>query len=84
MWTGLQQQQGFAVTHIAAEKIPQGIILHGVPLMLFASPENKILYIGRYGDSENQNSQILQQIRSGEAPQLSVLGASHPKQRRRR
>jgi hypothetical protein len=70
-------QQGFAVFHLAANDISQDIGLRGVPLLIFASPENKILYMAGYGSLEDQDTKILQQIRAGQRPKgLPVLGCA--------
>ena len=70
-------QEGFSVVHKAAKDIPQNIGLHGVPLLVFASSEDKILYMGGYGVHSDQDSNILQQIRSGNSPKpIAVLGCA--------
>jgi hypothetical protein len=70
-------QQGFAVFHLAAKDISQDVGLRGVPLLIFASPENKIFYMAGYGSFGDQDTKILQQIRAGQRPKgLPVVGCA--------
>jgi hypothetical protein len=70
-------QQGFPVTHIAAKDIPEQVGLRGVPILVIASSENKISYMGGYGSRGDQDAEILQQVRSGQTPKvLPVLGCA--------
>jgi hypothetical protein len=70
-------QQGFAVSHLAANDISQDVGLRGVPLLIFASPENKIFYMAGYGSFGDQDTKILQQIRAGQRPKgLPVVGCA--------
>jgi len=69
--------EGFTVSHIAAKDLPQETGLHGVPLLVFASPANKIAYVGGYGSTEDRDGEIFEQIRSGHAPKaFAVLGCA--------
>lgn len=71
------RQKGFPVTHIAAKNIPQSTGLYGVPLLVVALPDSKIAYMGGYGNRGDQDGEILQQIRSGQAPRpLAVRGCA--------
>ena len=76
--------EGFSVSHVAAKDLPQETGLHGVPLLVFASPVNKIAYVGGYGSSEDRDGEILEQVRSGQTPTaLAVLGCAIGKGLRR-
>lgn len=69
--------EGFPVTHIAAINIPADIGLNGLPLLVLASPEKKVAYLGGYGTRGDQDGRIFRQIRSGETPQtLAVIGCA--------
>jgi hypothetical protein len=57
-------QQGFAVFHLAANDISQDVGLRGVPLLMFASPKDKILYMAGYESLEDRDAKILQQVRA--------------------
>jgi len=71
------ERAGFSITHIAAKDLPQNTGLHGVPLLVFASPTNHIAYIGGYGSTQDRDAAILEQIRSGQtAKPLAVLGCA--------
>jgi hypothetical protein len=66
---------GFRVTHIAETSVPVAIGLHGLPLLVVASPQRKVAYLGGYGARGDQDARILQQARSGEAPKpFPVIG----------
>jgi hypothetical protein len=77
--------EGFAVTHVAAKDIPQTAGLYGVPLLVLASPGNKIAYMGGYGARGDQDGNILQQIRFGKTPEvLAVRGCAVGERLRRK
>jgi hypothetical protein len=40
---------GYTVSRLAAEAIPESSGLHGVPVLIYATPENKLAYLGGYG-----------------------------------
>lgn len=69
------QAAGFTVTHLQSTSIPPDAGLRGVPLLVFATPENTIAYAGGYGPSERADTQILRTLQSGAKPApLAVLG----------
>jgi hypothetical protein len=77
-------QQGFPITHIAAKDIPDQVGLRGVPILVIASSENKISYMGGYGSHGDQDAEILQQVQSGQKPKvLPVLGCAVGERARR-
>jgi hypothetical protein len=70
-------RKGFPVTHVSAKDISPDIGLRGVPLLIFAAPNGKIVYMGGYGTAGDQDSAILRQVRSGRATRpLAVLGCA--------
>lgn len=70
-------QEGFPVTHIAINTIPASIGLHGLPLLVVASPAKKIAYLGGYGTRGDQDGEIFEQVRSGGTPQVrAVVGCA--------
>jgi len=71
------QEEGFEVTHLAVKDIPEGIGLRGVPLLVIASPENKIAYLGGYGSAEEKDQEIYRQVLSGAQPKgLPIIGCA--------
>jgi hypothetical protein len=68
---------GFTVSRLAAEDIPASSGLHGVPVLIYATPENKLAYLGGYGKSGDQDVAIYRQVRRGDlADPLPVLGCA--------
>ena len=71
------EQEGFPVTHIRIKNVPAGVGLYGLPLLVFASPEKKVTYLGGYGVRGDQDRQIFEQVRSGGTPKvLAVAGCA--------
>jgi hypothetical protein len=69
--------EGYSLTRIAATDIPAEIGLHGLPLLVVASPNKKIAYLGGYGPRGDQDIRIFKQVQSGEVPEtFSVLGCA--------
>lgn len=67
--------KGYRVTHIAEADIPTDVGLHGVPMLIVASPRQKVMYLGGYGTDGDQDRNILRQARAGEMPPaLPVIG----------
>jgi hypothetical protein len=76
---------GFAITHIRVEKLPPTWGVHGVPLLVLASPEGEVVYAGGYGVSNDQDGVILTQVRAGEKPQpFPIIGCALGTELRRR
>ncbi len=70
-------EQGFGVTRIAAKNIPAGTGLRGVPLLVVASPEDKIAYLGGYGSRGDEDGAVLRKVRAGaKVEALPVLGCA--------
>jgi len=70
-------EQGFPVTRIAAKSIPPQTDLHGVPLLVVASPENKIVYMGGYGSRGDEDGAVFQRVRTGaKMNALPILGCA--------
>jgi hypothetical protein len=71
------QSAGFPLIHLPAKDIPESYGLRGVPLLVIASPQRSIAYLGGYGPRGDQDIQILQLIRSGHLPKsLPILGCA--------
>ena len=71
------RRQGFSLTRIAAKDVPKQAGLHGVPLLVVASPENKIAYIGGYGAHGDEDGPVLAQARAGKKMiPLPILGCA--------
>jgi hypothetical protein len=70
-------QEGFRVTRIAARSIPAESGMRGVPLLIVASPGDKIAYMGGYGMRGDQDATVFQTVRSGaQMKALPVLGCA--------
>jgi hypothetical protein len=68
---------GYTVSRLAAEAIPESSGLHGVPVLIYATPENKLAYLGGYGKAGDQDVAIYRQVRRGDAAEpLPVLGCA--------
>jgi hypothetical protein len=50
--------EGFQVRRVPSASIPPDAALRGVPLLLFAAPDNSILYMGGYGPNFNQDAAV--------------------------
>jgi hypothetical protein len=69
--------QNFAITRISAKDIPKQTGLRGVPMLVVASPENKVVYMGGYGSHEDQDGAVLKNVRTGKAANaLPILGCA--------
>ena len=53
---------GFTVSRVKADAVPADAALRGVPLLIFAAPNNTLLYMGGYGPSFDQDSAIFHQL----------------------
>lgn len=74
---GALKQQGFRIHRVAGRDIPPSIGLRGVPLLVIASPDSDIAYIGGYGVSGDQDGTLLEQARSKHRPDpLPLLGCA--------
>lgn len=51
--------QGYAVDHLSADHLPPDTGLHGLPLLVFASAQGDILYLGGYGSANDQDDRLL-------------------------
>lgn len=70
-------QHGFVVRHVPVASVPEDSGLRGVPLLVFTSPEDKVVYLGGYGSSGDQDGTILEQIRLHHVPKpLPILGCA--------
>lgn len=68
---------GFRIHRIASRDIPRNTGLHGVPLLVIASPQMGIAYMGGYGISGDQDAALLEETRSGQRPDpLPLLGCA--------
>jgi hypothetical protein len=71
------RQQGFRIHRIASRDIPRDAGLRGVPLLVIASPDSDIAYMGGYGVSGDQDGTLLEQARSKHRPDpLPLLGCA--------
>ncbi len=71
------QRSGLPVLHIPVEQVPGEIGLQGVPLLVVASPDGRVVYTGGYGPGGDQAPALLRQARSGEAPSpLPLVGCA--------
>jgi hypothetical protein len=69
--------RGFASRRVEVRDIPEGVGLRGVPLLVVASPEGHIAYIGGYGNHSDQDANIMQKVRSGAvASALPIVGCA--------
>lgn len=69
--------RGFSPKRVAVRDIPPGVGLRGVPLLVIASPEGRIAYIGGYGSRGDQDVSIMQKVRSGAtASALPIVGCA--------
>jgi len=69
--------RGFLPKRVAVRDIPPSVGLRGVPLLVIASPEDRIAYIGGYGDHSDQDVSIMQKVRSGaSASPLPIVGCA--------
>jgi hypothetical protein len=76
--------KGFRITHRLAKDIPPALGLRGVPLLVVATPENKLVYSGGYGSHEDQDVQVFRQVRTGlSTASIPVLGCAIGSQLRR-
>ena len=79
------QKQGFPVRHLTEVEVPPDSGLHGVPLLIVASPTNEVVYAGGYGKSSSQDATLLHQIRFGQHPRaLPIVGCAIGSQVRRK
>lgn len=68
---------GFGVSHVASRDIAATSGVQGVPLLLVASPEGKVVYLGGYGPGLDQDAEILRRVRGGSAvAPLPVIGCA--------
>jgi hypothetical protein len=67
--------RGIHVKRMAAQDIPANAGLRGVPLLIVASPEGRVVYAGGYGNHSDQDVAIMQKSRAGETvAALPLLG----------
>ena len=76
---------GFKVRRIPLANIPEESGLRGVPLLVFASPQDEVVYLGGYGSAGDKDGAILDQIRLHRVPKsLPILGCAIGSRLRRR
>jgi hypothetical protein len=77
-------QAGFPITHLAVDDLPQDAKLRGVPMLVIASPDGRVAYLGGYGSAGDQDSAILEQVRAGRRPKpIPIIGCAIGKSLRR-
>jgi len=68
---------GFAVHRLPSASIPPEAALRGVPLLIFAAPDDTILYMGGYGPAFDQDTAIYAQLQQKHAVQpLAAIGCA--------
>ncbi len=71
------ESAGFTISHLGANEIPESTGLHGVPVLIYATPENKLAYLGGYGKAGDEDVRLYQEVRRGQPPSaLPVLGCA--------
>jgi hypothetical protein len=69
--------RGFTVSHLSADDVADKVGLRGVPLLVFATPENLVAYVGGYGMSQDGGGEIYRNLREGQKPRpLPILGCA--------
>ena len=53
------ENHGFAVTHLAADRLPKESGLRGVPLLMATLPGGQVKYLGGYGPAGDQDTRLL-------------------------
>jgi hypothetical protein len=67
----------FLIRHIVEQDVPLDSGLHGVPLLVFVSPQHQIAYLGGYGAAGDQDETLYHQLRAGLKPApLPMIGCA--------
>ena len=71
------QTRGFAVSHLSIRDVPAQAGLRGVPLLMYASPDDRPEYVGGYGMNSDKDEEIYRKVRAGGTPRpLPLLGCA--------
>ncbi len=77
------QQASFPVRHIASHDLPPEYGVHGVPLLLIASPSRQMAYMGGYGAAGDEDVGVVAKLQAGDRPTvLPILGCAVGRQAR--
>jgi hypothetical protein len=77
-------EAGFSVRELPSTDVPPEAALRGVPLLIFASPTDQILYMGGYGPAYDQDQSILERIDHQQTVQpLAAIGCAVSRSLRR-
>ncbi len=77
--------KGFILTHRLSQDIPEQLGLRGVPLLILATPDGNVAYVGGYGKHEDEDVSVFRQVHAGEhVTSLPVVGCAIGRALRRR